>query len=86
MTKVTDEELKELQNLRDSLLNIISAVGEMTLSKSLLHKEIQKIETDIKNEEQKFAEFQQQERVIYEKLQQKYGTGDIDLTTGEILA
>lgn len=86
MTKVTDEELKELQNLRDSLLNIISAVGEMTLSKSLLHKEIQKIETDIKNEEQKFAEFQQQERVIYEKLQQKYGTGNIDLNTGEILA
>lgn len=86
MTKVTDEELKELQNLRDSLLSIVSTIGEMTLSKSVLQKEIQKIEETVKNEEQKFAEFQQQERVIYEKLQQKYGTGNIDFNTGEILA
>jgi hypothetical protein len=86
MAKVTDEELKELQNLRDSLINIISAVGEMTLSKSLLHKEIEKIDNDVKNEQQKFSDFQEKERVIYEKLQKKYGTGDIDLNTGEILA
>ena len=86
MAKVTDEELKEVQNLRDSLLTIISTVGEMTLSKSLLLKEVEKIEANIKIEEQKFSEFQEQERVIYEKLQQKYGTGNIDINTGEILA
>ena len=86
MTKVTDGELKELQDLRDSLLTIISTVGEMTLSKSLLLKEVESIEANIKIEEQKFSEFQQKERVIYEKLQQTYGTGNIDLNTGEILA
>jgi len=86
MKKVTDEELKELQNLRDSLLTIISTVGEMTLSKSLLLKEVEKVEANVKLEEQKFSDFQEKERVIYEKLQQKYGTGNIDLNTGEILA
>ena len=86
MKKVTDEELKELQNLRDSLLTIISTVGEMTLSKSLLLKEVEKVDANVKIEEQKFSDFQEKERVIYEKLQQKYGTGNIDLNTGEILA
>jgi hypothetical protein len=86
MAKVSDEELKEIQNLRDSLFNIVSTVGEMTLSKSVLLKEIENIESNIKKEEQKFTEFQKQERVIFEKMQQKYGTGNIDVTTGEILA
>jgi hypothetical protein len=86
MTKVSDEDLKEIQNLRDSLLTIISTVGEMTLSKSILLKEVESIEENIKKEEQKFTEFQKQERVIFEKMQQKYGTGNIDVTTGEILA
>lgn len=86
MAKVSDEDLKEIQNLRNTLVNIVSSVGEMTLSKSLLLKEVAQIEENIKNEEQKFTEFQKQERVIFEKMQQKYGTGNIDVTTGEILA
>lgn len=86
MKKVTEDELKEIQTLRDSLLTIISKIGELTLSKSLLVKEIKSIESDVEEEEKKFLEFQKQERVIFEKMQQKYGTGNIDLNTGEILA
>ncbi len=84
MQKVTEQELKEIQELRESLLVIVSTVGELYLAKTLLEKEIAQVETNIKNEEQKFTEFQQKERVIYDKLQQKYGTGNINLDTGEI--
>ena len=84
MQKVIEEELKEIQELCESLLVIVSTVGELYLAKTLLEKEIAQVETNIKNEEQKFTEFQQKERVIYDKLQQKYGTGNINLDTGEI--
>lgn len=86
MKKVTDQELKELQDLQGSLLTIISKVGELTLSKSLLLKEIKNIEANLETEQDKFVEFQKKERVIFETMQQKYGTGNIDVTTGEILA
>lgn len=85
MKQVTPEELKEMQTLRDSLLEIISTAGELTLTKSLLEKELATVVNKIKTEEEKFAQYQENERVIFEKLQQKYGTGNIDLTTGEIL-
>lgn len=85
MKQVTPEELKEMQTLRDSLLEIISTAGELTLTKSLLEKEIATVVNNIKTEEEKFAQYQEKERVTFEKLQQKYGTGNIDLTTGEIL-
>lgn len=86
MATVTSDELKEIRSLRDSLANIISVVGELSLSKMVLMNELKQIEENIKKEEEKFIEFQKQERVIFEKMQQKYGTGNIDVNTGEILA
>jgi hypothetical protein len=86
MQRVTQEELKEIQQLREILITIISTIGELHLAKTLLTKEIGQVEENIKNEEQKFYDFQEKERVIYNKLQEKYGTGNIDLETGEITA
>jgi hypothetical protein len=84
MKKVTPEELKEIQELRESLLVMLSTIGELHLTKSLLEKEIQRVVDLIKTEEQNFTNFQERERVIYNKLQEKYGTGDISVDTGEI--
>lgn len=84
MNKVTPEELKEVQDLRDLLYVITSTIGEFHLTRFLLLKELETVDGNIKNEEQKFTDFQKQERVIYNKLQEKYGAGDIDLSTGEV--
>jgi len=84
MNKVTPEELKEVQDLRDSLYVITSTIGELHLTRMMLQKEMESVDNNIKTEEQKFTDFQKQERVIYNKLQEKYGAGNIDLSTGEI--
>jgi len=84
MAKVTDEELKEVQELRDSLLTIVSSIGELHLAKVLLEKEISLVFDNIKTEEENFSKFQEKERVVYSKLQEKYGAGNINLETGEI--
>jgi hypothetical protein len=86
MQRVTTEELKEIQDLRETLITIISTIGELHLTKALLTNEITEVEGNLKNQEQKFYDFQEKERVIYNKLQEKYGTGNIDLETGEITA
>lgn len=84
MKKVTDEELKNLQNLRDVLLEIIATVGELHLSKFLLDKQMMELVLEIENQQNRFVEFQEQERVLLEQLQKKYGVGNIDMETGEI--
>lgn len=77
MKNVTDAELAEIKSLREMLMEIITEIGELTLS------EIQ-VQNDIKKQKERFAEFQGKERVLFEKLQNTYGTGRIDMVTGEI--
>lgn len=84
MTKVTDEELKEIHELRDSLAEIVTMLGEQHLNKFIAASQLQIIEETIKQQEKRFVEFQNTERVLFEKLQQKYGAGDINMETGEV--
>lgn len=84
MKKVTDEEFAEIQTLRDFLFTILASIGELHLGKVLLEKQIDDVKSKIEEQEKKFEEFQQKERVLFEQLQQKYGAGSIDMETGEI--
>lgn len=84
MAKVTDEEFKEIQALRDSFIEVITATGELHLSRIVLEKQIKETEEELRVQELKFAETQDKERVLLEKFKQKYGTGNIDMETGEI--
>lgn len=84
MKKLTPEELTQVQELRNSLFTIISSIGELHLNKVLLQNQLNDISEQTKYQEEKFVEFQQNEKVIYEQLQQKYGTGNINIDTGEI--
>lgn len=84
MKKVTDAEFKDIQDLREALLIILSTIGELHLTKTVLEKEIQQTVERLRTEEQNFTDFQERERSIYAALQEKYGTGNISVDTGEI--
>jgi hypothetical protein len=84
MKKVTDAELLEIQKLREMLLEVITTIGELSLNKFMLENQLGVISSDIKTQQDKFVEFQTKERVLFEKLQQTYGTGNINMETGEV--
>ena len=84
MKKVTDAELLEIQKLREMLLEVITTIGELTLNKFMLENQLATVSSDIKVQQDKFIEFQTKERVLFEKLQQTYGTGNINMETGEV--
>lgn len=85
MQKVTTEELQQIQNLRETLLEIITISGELSLTKFVTERQLTELDTNIKLQQEKFVDFQQKERVLFEQLQQKYGTGNINFETGEIV-
>jgi len=84
MKKVTDEEFAQIQDLKETLFTILTSIGELHLSKNLLESQIEEVKTQIQKEEKNFAEFQEKERVLFDKLQQTYGAGNINLETGEV--
>lgn len=84
MKKVSEQHLAEIHALKENLLQIISNIGELHLNKVILTNQINEIDSEIKSLENKFSEFQKNEAVLYKTLEETYGSGSIDLDTGEI--
>lgn len=85
MKKVTAEELQQIQNLRETLLEIITITGELNLTKFVAEQQLTELNVNIKAQQERFVDFQEKERVLFEQLQQKYGAGNINFETGEIV-
>ncbi len=85
MKKVTNEELKQIQNLRETLLEIITVTGELSLTKFITETQLNEVNANIQKQQERFVDFQEKERVLFEQLQQTYGTGNINFETGEIV-
>jgi hypothetical protein len=84
MTKVTELELKELQDMSTMLNEIIFKLGELHLTRKSVLEDMQQVETLVVEEEKKFLKFREKERVLFEQFTQKYGTSNINVVTGEI--
>jgi len=84
MKQVTQEELQQIQQLREALVEIVTQIGELHLSEFMAKRQLDQVQQNVKAHEQKFVEFQEKERVLFDQLQQKYGAGNINMDTGEI--
>ena len=84
MKKVTDAELKQIQQLRETLLEIVTVTGELHLSKFLAETQLANLTEELNKQHEKFVQFQEKERVLFEQLQIQYGAGNIDMQSGEI--
>jgi oligoribonuclease (3'-5' exoribonuclease) len=84
MKKLADEELTKLKNLREKLVEIVTMIGEAHLNQYLAERQLEDIRKTVKLYEQDFDQFREEERVLFDSLQQKYGSGNINIETGEI--
>lgn len=76
-TKVTEEELKELESFQQNINVITYQLGQLALKKLNIIKEEETLNI-------KYDQLLLKEKEIGDKLQEKYGTAQIDLKTGEI--
>jgi|TARA_R110000803_G_scaffold82576_1_gene148743 hypothetical protein len=76
MAKLTDEEIKRINDLKNQFNQIVETLGGI---------EIQLIQLTTKKEQQKvdLLKLQEEELTIAEDLEKKYGEGSISLETGE---
>ena len=82
--KLTDEELKEVQELRKQFNLITFEFGELSLTRDLLQKELQKLNKDIENYISTYSTLQEKEKALIDKLNTNYPNATINFETGEL--
>jgi uncharacterized protein YjbK len=80
--KFSEEELKELGELQTSYQEKQAALGQIAVQKILLGQQIESIDNRQVELEGEYEAVQQTERDLVQKLNEKYGPGQLDPETG----
>jgi len=80
--KFSDEELKELGELQTSYQEKQAQLGQIAVQKILLNQQVEAIENRQTELESEYEAVQQSERDLVQKLNEKYGPGQLDPQSG----
>ena len=75
--KLTPEELKQFQTIREEVYETIGILGDLNYRKTLIEFEIEALNVTIKQNAVK-------EKTLLSEFGKKYGDGSINVETGEI--
>lgn len=81
--KFTEEELKSIQDVRDGFDRKVSEFGYMYLERKITSERLEAIGVEEDRLNAEYQELVEKERDIVKQLNEKYGTGTVDLTNGE---
>ena len=80
--KFTDDELQSLQGLQTSYQEKQAVLGQLSVQRILLNQQIEALDIRTEEVETEYQAVQQEERDIVKTLNDKYGPGQLDPTTG----
>ena len=80
--KFSEEELKELGELQTSYQEKQAQLGQIAVQKILLGQQVEAIENRQTELESEYEAIQQSERDLVQKLNEKYGPGQLDPQSG----
>ncbi len=83
--KFTEEELNQITELRESNGSKISEFGQIELELLLANQRIEALENAKENLRTQYVELQDKERTLVQQLNEKYGAGQVDLSSGEFI-
>jgi len=83
--KFTEEELKQVTELRDASQAKVVEFGQLKLERLLTNNRLAQLDALDKEAEQNYADLQKQEADLVETLKQKYGAGTVDVDSGEFV-
>ena len=83
--KFTEEELNQITELRELNGSKISEFGQIELELLLANQRIEALEDAKENLRTQYVELQNKERTLVQQLNEKYGAGQVDLSSGEFI-
>jgi hypothetical protein len=83
MTRKLDKEhLDEIQSIRDAFARNANILGNIAIETHVLEKQLQSLKEEHTKYVQDFEQLQQQESALIEKMRNRYGEGQINITDG----
>ena len=83
--KFTDEELQSLQELQNTYASISTQFGQLKVSRMNLERQVYNLDETEDNLEKAWDENRQTESDLVKSLNEKYGAGTLNPTTGEFI-
>jgi len=83
--KFTEEELIQIKDLRDANAQKISEFGQVELELLLTNQRLETLEITKEDLRNQYIALQESERKLVAELNEKYGTGTVDLASGEFV-
>ena len=84
-TKFTDEELTSLQELQNTYASISTQFGQLKVSRINLERQMYSLDEAEDNLTKAWEENRQTESDLVKSLNEKYGAGTLNPTTGEFI-
>ena len=81
--KFTQEELDSLSNLRNSFAQLELGFGKLEVARIQAEQRMEQIEDEKLRLETQYAQEQVNENNLISNLTEKYGMGNLDITTGK---
>lgn len=76
--KLSEEEISELNKIQQKNLRVIQQLGQIQVSRLNLDKQEESVEQDL-------YIVRKEENELVQTLEQKYGKGSVDISTGEFI-
>jgi seryl-tRNA synthetase len=83
MPHIEEQELNEINDLKNKLAALITEVGQQQLKVELLVTEIEDLQGKISKNSSLFKDLLKTEQEVINRLSNKYGAGTINFETGE---
>tara|TARA_Y100000593_G_scaffold78267_1_gene145318 strand:- start:2245 stop:2544 length:300 start_codon:yes stop_codon:yes gene_type:complete len=80
--KFTEEELKKVNELQGTYLQLQNSLGQISVGRIRLEQQSDEFEAAEENVRKRFKETQQQEKDFIQVINKKYGDGNLDIASG----
>jgi len=81
--KFTKQEIDSLQQLRSDYANVELSLGKLEIARMQSEQQLDNIENNKLRLETQYTTLQRTESQIVSELTEKYGVGNLDITTGK---
>jgi predicted nuclease with TOPRIM domain len=84
--KLSNEELEELKSIQNKYLELTAQLGQIHLEKINLTIALSGMDDELSKLQAVFLELKEQESKIQQAFTKKYGTGTVNLESGEFIS
>lgn len=80
--KITEEEFSSVKALREQIIDVISATGQLKLMHDLMEDDLLAIKDRLNQQSKNYRQLLDKEKEVVDSLLKKYGMGSLDVETG----